>query len=73
MVCNLTLVDPSTQDQPELAAGVEMLCFAASPEELPHIRRPGDIIRLHRVKVRPACAHAIKLSPGSSGTPVCCC
>lgn len=51
MVCNLTLVDPSTQDQPELAAGVEMLCFAASPEELPHIRRPGDIIRLHRVKV----------------------
>ncbi|KAL4458165.1 hypothetical protein ABPG75_013030 [Micractinium tetrahymenae] len=51
MVCNLTLVDPSTQDRPELAAGVEMLCFAASPEELPHLQRPGDIIRLHRVKV----------------------
>ncbi len=58
MVCNLTLVDPSTQDQPELAAGVEMLCFAASPEELPHIQRPGDIVRLHRVKVRPPWAVA---------------
>ena len=51
MVCNLTLVDPSTPDRADLAAGVEMLCFAATPQELPHIRRPGDIIRLHRVKV----------------------
>ena len=51
MVCNLTLVDPSTPDRADLAAGIEMLCFAATPHELPHIRRPGDIIRLHRVKV----------------------
>lgn len=54
MICNLTLVDPSTQDRPEVAAGVELLCFAALPEELPHIQQPGDIIRLHRVKVRSA-------------------
>ena len=52
MVCNLTLVDPSTNDHPELSAGVEMLCFAASAAELPRLHRPGDIIRLHRVKAR---------------------
>ena len=51
MVCNLTLVDPSTHETPGLAAGVEMLCFAQSAAQLPQLRRPGDIVRLHRVKV----------------------
>ena len=56
MVCNLTLVDPTTPDTPELAAGIEMLCFAPFAEQLPRLRRPGDIIRLHRVKARGAAA-----------------
>ncbi|KAL4852664.1 Vacuolar transporter chaperone 1 [Chlorella vulgaris] len=51
MVCNLTLIDPSTLDQPELAAGVELMCFAPQAEQLPHVRRPGDIIRIHRARV----------------------
>lgn len=50
MICNLTLVDPSTALRPDLAAGNEMLCFAVNPDQLPHLRKPGDIIRLHRVK-----------------------
>lgn len=51
MVCNLTLVDPSTHERPDLAAGIEMLCFAPHAQQLPQLHRPGDIIRLHRVKV----------------------
>ena len=50
-MCNLTLVDPSTPDRLDLVAGIELLCFAPHAEQLPHLRRPGDIIRLHRVKV----------------------
>ena len=62
-MCNLILVDPSTiqsseadgdeAQQLQLAGGVEMLCFAPTADALPHLRQPGDIIRLHRVKARP--------------------
>eukprot|EP00887_Chlorella_sp_A99_P006187 scaffold3.g6187.t1 len=52
MVCNLFLVDPSISDDQEHRDGVELLCFAPHQRDLPHLRRPGDIVRLHRVKVQ---------------------
>ncbi len=48
-VCNLLLVDPSTDG---MQRPVEMLAFAPLDAQLPCVRKPGDIIRLHRVKVR---------------------
>ena len=67
MVVNLTLVDPSTDDL-ALPAGIELLCFAASADELPTVHRPGDIIRLHRVKVlcMPGCGRN-RLAEGRAG------
>ena len=47
-VCNLLLADTSTDG---MQRPVEMLVFAPSDVQLPRPRRPGDIIRLHRVKV----------------------
>lgn len=32
---------------------VDMVCFAPQDWQLPRVQKPGDIIRLHRVKVRP--------------------
>jgi hypothetical protein len=60
MICNMTMVDPTTPDSAELAAGIELLCFAPHPEQLPHLQRPGDIIRLHRVKVRFGVPYAVE-------------
>ncbi|GAB4820360.1 hypothetical protein N2152v2_007406 [Parachlorella kessleri] len=43
---NLQLVDPSTEG---MQRPVEFLAFAPSEAQLPRVRKPGDIIRLHRV------------------------
>ncbi|DBA76874.1 TPA: hypothetical protein ACH3X1_009477 [Trebouxia sp. C0004] len=51
MVSNLRLVDPSTATNPQFPEGLEMLAFSADQRHLPTLRRPGDIIRLHRVTV----------------------
>ena len=52
MVSNLRLVDPSTATNPQFPEGLEMLAFSAEQHHLPTLKRPGDIIRLHRVTVR---------------------
>lgn len=52
MVSNLRLVDPSTATNPQFPEGLEMLAFSVEQRHLPTLRRPGDIIRLHRVTVR---------------------
>lgn len=51
MVSNLRLVDPSTATNPQFPEGLEMLAFSVDQRHLPTLRRPGDIIRLHRVTV----------------------
>lgn len=50
-VCNFLLVDPSTDG---MQRPVEMLLFAKEQWQLPNVQKPGDIIRLHRIKVRAA-------------------
>jgi len=50
LVCSLFLTDTT------LSAGgagqrVELRCFAPDLHQLPHVRKPGDVIRLHRVRV----------------------
>lgn len=47
---NLVLEDPSTEETPEFAEGVDLIMFGA-PETLPRVHRCGDLIRLHRVNV----------------------
>jgi hypothetical protein len=53
---NFVLWDPSTEDTPGLAEGVDFMLFGA-PSTLPRVHRGGDIIRLHRVTVSmlPSC------------------
>ncbi len=48
---NFVLVDPSTQQTPGLEDGIDFILFGAEAA-LPRVQRAGDIIRLHRVKVR---------------------
>lgn len=48
MVCSLHVVDPT------VATGidpVELRVFAPDKAQLPHVRKPGDIIRVHRARV----------------------
>lgn len=61
-MCNLKLVDPSLQFEegqpvpPELERirhGVEVLMFAKDSTLFPKVRQPGDLIRFHRIEVRP--------------------
>ena len=59
MVSNLRLVDPSTATNPQFPEGLEMLAFSAEQRHLPTLRRPGDIIRLHRVTVCITSAEAV--------------
>lgn len=47
---NFALEDPSTEDDPALSDGVDLIMFGAE-SALPHVHRAGDIIRLHRVNV----------------------
>ncbi len=54
VVVNVRLIDPSTEDQAGLADGVELLVFCPRPERMPQSRKEGDILRLHKVQVRPA-------------------
>lgn len=60
--CSYTLIDPSSVPPPSPSAGlatappgvqsVVLVFFANSLASLPPVRRVGDILRLHRVKVR---------------------
>jgi hypothetical protein len=48
---NFVLEDPSTEEIPELAEGVDLIMFGAQAA-LPQVKAcTGDIIRLHRVNV----------------------
>lgn len=52
LICTLKLVDPSLNDtRTEEQYAVELSVFAPDRAQLPHFRKPGDIIRLHRVRI----------------------
>lgn len=52
LVMTMTIMDAQTESSDEWREGVEVLFFARTREMLPNVRRPGDIIRLHRMQVR---------------------
>jgi hypothetical protein len=47
-MCNLKLADFSIQKE---GSAIELRVFAPDHHQLPHVKRRGDIIRLHRVRV----------------------
>ena len=49
-VCNLKVADSSTSEM-GYSEGVELVCFAPSADLMPTVERPGDIIRMHRVRI----------------------
>lgn len=46
-VVNMRILDPSS---PVGSEGIEVMLFGTAREQLPAVRRGGDIIRLHRLK-----------------------
>ncbi|KAL6766849.1 hypothetical protein ACKKBG_A37620 [Auxenochlorella protothecoides x Auxenochlorella symbiontica] len=48
--CSLKVIDPSCAENPELQHGVEFRCFIPPGNPGPCLDKPGDILRLHRVK-----------------------
>lgn len=48
VMCNLKLADFSIQKE---GSAIELRVFAPDHHQLPHVKRRGDIIRLHRVRV----------------------
>lgn len=50
-MCNLLVVDASTENSEDMRNGVELLLFSPVSELLPEPRKAGDIIRMHKVKV----------------------
>lgn len=51
MVMNMTIMDAQTENSDAWREGVDVLFFARTPEMMPKVERPGDIIRLHRMQV----------------------
>ena len=48
LMCNLKLTDFSSE---EMGGPIELRVFAPNVNQLPRVKQPGDIIRLHRVRV----------------------
>ena len=54
LLMTLKLIDPTIvgDDQEQFANAIGLLVFARQRHQLPQVLKPGDIIRLHRVKVQ---------------------
>lgn len=69
--CTLRLVDPTVADDAKSFPGVDFRCFFPGSTPGPQVQVPGDIIILHRVKVRGAAerltAARASLLPGAPG------